>query len=54
VRAQDFVYNPKVQGMVPPANMGMGIGSGQGPLAGALNPLSGGAEMVMTKAPWAK
>lgn len=47
---QDFIYPPR-----PGAGQfGMGVGSGQGPLAGKLNPNGIPDDMVLTKAPWAK
>jgi hypothetical protein len=51
VRPKDFHYQPP---STPPINLGMGMGSGMGPVAGFINPASGSYETVMTKAPWAK
>jgi len=48
---QDFIYPPR-GGPIP--NNNYGIGSGQGAVAGQLNPGGVGGPEVMTKAPWAK
>lgn len=50
---QDFQYNPDTANR-PAASFGMGMGSGQGPLAGKLNPNSVPDDILLTKAPWAK
>ena len=52
VKPRDFIYNPT--GQIPQSNLGMGLGSGTGPLAGALKPNEMNQEVVMTRAPWAK
>lgn len=51
---QDFQYNPSLTANRPAASFGMGMGSGQGPLAGRLDPSSVPDDILMTKAPWAK
>ena len=54
VQTQDFVYPPADAGRFMRPNQ-LGIGSGQGAVAGALNSSGvGGPDMMMTKAPWAK
>ena len=50
---QDFHYNPPAAGG-PAVSFGMGMGSGQGPLAGKLNANSVPDDILLTKAPWAK
>lgn len=47
---QDFVYPPRG----PPGKYGYGVGSGQGAVAGGLNPQHQPTDLMMTRAPWAK